>query len=349
MTIHLFISQALVCAALYLRLKPGGPSATQSTPYPELLHRVQFLSQLFRGEFIFSPTQGLVANLDETIAGLERDGVVCVKRKTNTAGASGDGELQEIEAVELSDEERASGRENFDFYCFLIWPFIESSWLGAVSLLMLTPPPPTIPSPTVPAASPPPRKEHWLPTQTLQSSAQLLGKTLHASGDVAYLEAVNKETLKNAFTRFEEEGIIVVRKPKRGSGDVEVVRLAEEWMPWWYEVEGGKYELRPEGKLWDFCEEISRSRLEGKNRRDGDAANRRVLGLIEKLAAVATGAGSGDATGDAAAAGSRRDGLVKGGETGVDVGGVGEGQTALEAKEEKSKKKRLRGRMRASL
>ena len=43
--------------------------------------------------------------------------------------------------VQLSDTERESGRENYDFYCFLIWPFIEASWLGAISLIMLTPPP----------------------------------------------------------------------------------------------------------------------------------------------------------------------------------------------------------------
>lgn len=44
------------------------------------------------------------------------------------------------ELVELSEAERTCGRENYDFYCFLIWPFIESSWLGAVSLLGLAPP-----------------------------------------------------------------------------------------------------------------------------------------------------------------------------------------------------------------
>ena len=44
------------------------------------------------------------------------------------------------ESVELSDAERLCGRENYDFYCFLIWPFIEASWLGAVSLMGLTPP-----------------------------------------------------------------------------------------------------------------------------------------------------------------------------------------------------------------
>jgi Glycerol-3-phosphate acyltransferase C-terminal region len=62
--------------------------------------------------------------------GLEKDGVI--KIRSSSTGA--------IESVELSDAERSCGRENYDFYCFLIWPFIEASWLGAVSLVGLTPP-----------------------------------------------------------------------------------------------------------------------------------------------------------------------------------------------------------------
>ena len=46
-----------------------------------------------------------------------------------------------ITHAELSSTERAHGRENFDFYTFMIWPFVEASWLAAVSLFALTPPP----------------------------------------------------------------------------------------------------------------------------------------------------------------------------------------------------------------
>lgn len=42
--------------------------------------------------------------------------------------------------IELSEHERNCGRENYDFYCFLLWPFIEACWLGTVSLIGLTPP-----------------------------------------------------------------------------------------------------------------------------------------------------------------------------------------------------------------
>jgi glycerol-3-phosphate O-acyltransferase len=129
MTIHLFISEALVSAAMYLRVKQGGGPANQRISYNELRTQVLFLSQLFRGEFIY-PTEGLAVNLDNTLRGLEADRIVDLVR---------DGE-GEITAVGLAAEERNAGRENYDFYCFLIWPFVESFWLGAVSLMGLTPP-----------------------------------------------------------------------------------------------------------------------------------------------------------------------------------------------------------------
>lgn len=273
MTIHLFISQALVSAAMYTNIKAGGSPETQSITYPALLDQVSFLSQLFRGEFIF-PTAGLVANLEETVGGLEQDGVVSISRWPEASGVS-EGKEGGIRSIELSLAERENGRENFDFYCFLIWPFIEGAWLGAVSLLMLTPPANSSHESESPA---------WLDARAVQAKAQLLGKTLYAQGDLSYFEAVNKETLKNAYTRFEEEGIIITKKPPKDSrsGTSEMVRLSPEWTP----RRGAGGALEAEGKLWEFCEEVSRTRLEGKNRRDGDAANGRVLGMIEEMGKV---------------------------------------------------------------
>ena len=61
MTIHLFVSQALVCAALYLKVKLGVSTDTQRTSYASLREYVLFLSQLFRAEFIFD-TRPLAEN-----------------------------------------------------------------------------------------------------------------------------------------------------------------------------------------------------------------------------------------------------------------------------------------------
>jgi glycerol-3-phosphate O-acyltransferase len=151
MTIHLFISEALVAAALYMRVKQGGGPAVQDMAYKDLHDQVFFLSSLFRGEFIYSG-EGLDVNLERTLLGLEADNIILIERD----------EMGNITKVGLSDAERAAGRENYDFYCFLIWPFIEASWLAAVSLMGLTPPLGQ-------------KDDIWVQASKAQNSAQLVG------------------------------------------------------------------------------------------------------------------------------------------------------------------------------
>ncbi|KAI1413837.1 acyltransferase-domain-containing protein [Hypoxylon sp. FL1857] len=259
MTIHLFISEALVSASMYTRVKLGGGPAHQEISYLALREQVLFLSSLFRGEFIF-PGEGLAVNLEKTLVGLEDDRVLDLKRD----------EHGNILSIGLADEERAAGRENYDFYCFLIWPFIESSWLAAVSLMALTPPLDQKDGGSI-----------WIDVAKAQNTAQLLGKTLYHQGDLSYFEAVNKETLKNSYQRFEEEGIVYVVK----SRDPKVpprLRLASEWMPSRDPTSGA---LQPSGKLWNFIERIASSRREGKNRRDGATVSTRVLRLVDTVGA----------------------------------------------------------------
>jgi glycerol-3-phosphate O-acyltransferase len=129
MTIHLFITEALVSASMYSKVKRGGGPENQRITYKEIRDQVLFLSQLFRGEFIY-PTEGLAMNLDNTLHSFEKDKIIDLHRDK-------DGN---ITAIDLSNTERAAGRENFDFYCFLIWPFIEAFWLAAVALMGFTPP-----------------------------------------------------------------------------------------------------------------------------------------------------------------------------------------------------------------
>ncbi|KZF23141.1 acyltransferase, variant 1 [Xylona heveae TC161] len=260
MTIHLFVSEALVSAAMYTRVKQGGGPDNQRISYAMLVDQVSFLSQLFRGEFIF-PTEGLMINLDKTLHALERDHVIRINRRED--GPVGP---NVISSVEISHHERLCGRENFDFYCFLIWPFIEASWLGAVSLMGLSPPIGQ-------------NNEVWLDLKRVQEHAQLLGKTLYHQGDLSYFEAVNRETLKNAYNFFEEEGIIIVSKTK-SSRPSQTMRLAPQWCP---PRDGATGHILPQGRLWDFTEMIAKSRREGKNRRDGATVSTRVLTLSDKV------------------------------------------------------------------
>ncbi|KAI0012458.1 acyltransferase-domain-containing protein [Xylariaceae sp. FL0662B] len=257
MTIHLFISEALVSASMYTRVKLGGGPAHQEISYETLRDQVLFLSSLFRGEFIFSG-EGLVVNLEKTLVGLEDDRVLNLKRDDQGS----------ILSIGLADEERVVGRENYDFYCFLIWPFIEASWLAAVSLMGLTPPLGQ-------------KDDIWIDVAKAQSTAQLTGKTLYHQGDLSYFEAVNKETLKNSYQRFEEEGIVYAVKSKDPKSSPRL-RLAAEWMPSRDPRSGA---LQPAGRLWNFIERIAASRREGKNRRDGATVSTRVLRLVDTLGA----------------------------------------------------------------
>ena len=111
---------------------------------------------------------------------------------------------------------------------------------------------------------------------TLQNQ---LGKTLYHQGDLSYFEAVNKETLKNSYQRFEEEGIVQVVKSK-DSRVPPRLRIAPEWRPGRDDKTGS---LLASGRLWDFTEKIAKSRREGKNRRDGATVSTRVVGLTDEL------------------------------------------------------------------
>lgn len=160
-----------------------------------------------------------------------------------------------------------------------------------------------------------------------------LGKTLYHQGDLSYFEAVNKETLKNAYQHFEEEGIILVSKsrpaptntttetttpntnpkPTNAKDNTPLLRLSEDWTPLRDPQTGA---IVPSGKLWDFAQMISASRREGKNRRDGATVKTRVIALVELVsqqlraataaASEARGGGGGDLGGDGGSEGGKR-------------------------------------------
>lgn len=117
------------------------------------------------------------------------------------------------------------------------------------------------------------------PPTSLLTFVRQLGKTLYHQGDLSYFEAVNKETLKNSYQRFEEEGIIQVVRSK-DSRIPPRLRVSPEWRPRRDEVTGN---LTASGKLWDFTEKIASSRREGKNRRDGATVSTRVIRLTDEL------------------------------------------------------------------
>lgn len=254
MTIHLFISEALIAVSLYTRVKKGGGQSVEQIPESALTEQVSFLSQLSRGEFIFRTGQGLEHNFQHALEGLVGDNVL---------------ELHESDGkkrmVGLSQAERSRGRENFDFYCFLFWPFVDAAWLGAVSLLCLVPPNGSTTT--------------WVDMKKAQKVAQTFGRTLYHQGDLSYFEAINTEAIKNAYSRFQEEGIIRVSKTATAKAGLSV-QIAPDWMP---ERDQDSGALQAKGRLWDLIGRISEHRREGKNRRDGATVSTRVFSMASKL------------------------------------------------------------------
>ncbi|KAI3477373.1 hypothetical protein L1887_60952 [Cichorium endivia] len=132
-------------------------------------------------------------------------------------------------SIELSLKERENGRENFDSFLFLIWPFIEGYWLAAVSLLSLIPR-------GAEEKGYPESKLPWFAAKDFEKHTQLLGKTLYAQGELSYLESINAATLSQAFTRMEEMGMIL-RKKSSHQKPVPIIRLFEGcassvWLGW---------------------------------------------------------------------------------------------------------------------
>jgi glycerol-3-phosphate O-acyltransferase len=190
--IHLFVSESILSAVMYATIKTGGPIQSQKISVKKkLLKDCEFLSRLMKFEFVYGPG-GLVNNMERSIQEMIKSNVVVVERDEET----------DDEMITLSPEERRTGREKFDFYCFLIWPFVETYWLTAVSLYTILP------------KLEDSRKGflHWFDLKVFINRAQVFGKTLYYEGDVSYYESVSKETIANAAFRLKEMGLVKIHK-----------------------------------------------------------------------------------------------------------------------------------------
>ncbi|KAI9592107.1 acyltransferase-domain-containing protein [Syncephalis fuscata] len=242
----------------------------EANPSTSTIDNTAFLSRLLKGEFIYQP--GTVEeNLEETLISMEQMNVISV----------------EDEYVGLSDIERS-----IDFYCFLIWPFIETYWLAAVSLLIVAMVTPgtdaqgllhsTIGAPASTTAQLPAGVIEedgvvWVEERVFLKKAQGFGRTLYYQGDISYMEAVNQETLKNAFYRLNTENVMLSRRDILSPQDPTRIALHPLYVP----ARQADGSILPEGRLWSLVERIGQFRREGKNRRDNATVSSRVLRLAE--------------------------------------------------------------------
>ncbi len=243
---HVFVNESLAAATLYTAVKQGGSAPSQRISRDKFNNEIAFLSMILKNEFVYG-TEALEDNINNTIGLLAANGVVEVQ--------------EEDGAIGLTDRERDIGRENFDTYLFMVWPFIEGYWLATCALLCLAPQPESADDTSSTA---------WFASKDFEKRAQLFGKTLYQQGELSYLEAINVAVLQQAFTRYEELGIIM-RKPSSSPKPIPLMALHPDYRPSWTNGE-----LQAEGKLWELLERLGNFRREGKDRRE-QLVGRKVL------------------------------------------------------------------------
>lgn len=273
---HIFVHETLLSVSLYTRIKRPMQMAT----YNEIHDALRFISQVFRDEFVFRD-RSLDDNIRKTIELMCRNDVLMI------APLEGEGHATYTEfsngraLLGVSDLEIEAGRDTFDSYLFLIWPYVESYWLAAISLFALAPQvtdmdvvaEPGNDSGVVP----------WYSAKDLESCAQRIGKTLYRQGQLSYLESVNGATLSNAFVRMHEMGITVHRKTDDRK-PLKLVTLHPDWIPQTELLSDGEAlatvlpdtdpRQRLVGRLVDYHEQLAQYRREGKDRRDQSIGNK---------------------------------------------------------------------------
>ncbi|KAK0545665.1 hypothetical protein OC846_004701 [Tilletia horrida] len=254
--LHIFVSESLIAVTLYTAIKK---SSDNFMTFAELVRECSFISTLLRNEFVFG-TESLEVNLVNTVQSMEREGVLEIRNPPEGRG-------QEHGTVGISERERKGGRENFDAFLFLVWPFVEGYWLAACSLLYLAPP--------MPEGKSEETDIPWFAAKDFEKLAQLFGKTLYAQGELSYLEAVNQATLAQAIARYQERGMII-RAKSTSAKPIPLVALNPEFRPSYNSNTG---EL--EGRLWTFLEHLASFRREGKERRD-QVVGARIMALIQE-------------------------------------------------------------------
>ena len=120
---------------------------------------------------------------------------------------------------------------------------------------------------------------NWIEEREFVERVVLFGKTLYYQGDISYLESINKETLKNAYDRLREKGILLTSRP-RAARQRSMVALHPSWCPM---RQPDSNEVLAQGPLWEMVDRVGGFRREGKNRRDNATVSHRVLVLAEKI------------------------------------------------------------------
>lgn len=188
--VHFFVPYGLIAASLLV--PPGAPVATRT-----LRDRVQFLSRLFKHEFMFRADATFDQIFDETLEALVREGTLRI-----------DGD--EVHPAEGQDD-ATGARARLALYAASIASFLEAYRVAARTLGTLS----------KGGASP----------KDLSKRSLATGKRMFLAGDVARREALQRPVFDNAIAAFLDQGILAKSDGKlvlaESFGTIEAVKAVE--------------------------------------------------------------------------------------------------------------------------
>lgn len=207
--LHIFISESLMAIAMAAeykdtRMLSSKTAATTRVQKSKLIESVRFVSQLTKFEFIFTPAMDLETNVEDTIEALVARGVLLPAPLTVSSDGMPPTRASASSCTELLLN--PSGVDTFLFLCMLAWPFLETYWVAVASLMILLP-------------------DVIMEDKKLSEIASRRAEAQFYSGHVEFYEALNTESIMNAFDWCISQGILRVHQV----GSTRMLQLTPEF------------------------------------------------------------------------------------------------------------------------
>jgi len=189
--LHLFLKESFILCALTslinqtLNVKMSS-LANNSVAVSDVIKEAQFLSELLRFEFIDTLEPMKVEELERTLENLEKREIVTIKRENNFI------EINPYfnRKVGAENNNTISISSKVNFYCSLVWPFVDSYWVAAIVLNE--------------------QKPNGNSISSLIQQMQSVTESLLTEGTLLHQESCSSDTLKNALMIFQTWNVISV-------------------------------------------------------------------------------------------------------------------------------------------
>eukprot|EP01125_Pyxidicula_operculata_P008628 TRINITY_DN287_c4_g1_i2.p1 TRINITY_DN287_c4_g1~~TRINITY_DN287_c4_g1_i2.p1 ORF type:complete len:1267 (+),score=324.43 TRINITY_DN287_c4_g1_i2:27-3803(+) len=196
--IHLFTKEAaLLCSyhALAANALSSSPSSSSSSPagvpFSRIIQEADFIHHLMHLEVIYKEDPSEPEDHISTLNTLITQGVLVTDQVSTPVGTE---IIVKFNTLNNNAVTSPQARQISDFYCHMLWPFVESYFITSLLLLQLKP--------------------DGIPSNSLVGRCQWLANNLINQGKCFSSESASKETLSNSINFFLKHGVVVKKNGK---------------------------------------------------------------------------------------------------------------------------------------